>query len=405
MLLDGVRILEFTAFHSGTMGGALLGQLGADVIKIEDPVRGDPARGLSQMSGTTSRLPDGRTVMFEVANTDKRSVAIDLKTEGGRRIAHQLVCKSDVFLSNYRPDILQRFGLDWDTLHALHPRLVYVTASGQGALGPDAGSRAFDWIGQAMSGMMWASGDRSNSEPSIVVGGPIDQTGGTLAALAIAVGLTSRSITGVGTRADVSLLGAAISMMSLRIGQFTLAGKAVTRHGRSESRQPLSNWYRCADDRWLLLCELQSDRFWTGFCEVIGRPALVDDPRFLNTTVRRKSYRDLIEILDEVFSEQPLGVWLARFRENLPEFVVAPILDQGEVVAHEQSLANRYIVEWPGKGSAHGMTVGSPISFLDDPAHIRRPAPELGQDTEQVLIDELGYDWDEISRLRESGVF
>ena len=405
MLLDGIRILELTAFHSGTVGGALLAQFGADVIKIEDPIKGDPGRGLGQMSGTTSLLPDGRTVMFEVANTDKRSVGIDLKTPAGRKIAHQLIAKSDVFLSNYRSDVLQRLGLDWDSVHALNPRLVYVTASGQGVSGPDANTRAFDWIGQAMSGMMWANGDRRDTEPSIIVGGPVDQSGGMLAALAITTGLASRAVTGLGTRADVSLLGSALNLMTLRINQHALAGKSVGRHSRADSRQPLSNWYRCADGKWIMLCELQSDRFWFDFCKVLGRAELASDLRFVDVKVRRKSYRELIKILDEVFVTRSRDVWVAAFKADLPDFAVAPVLDEDEVVRHAQSRANGYIVDWPGTGSVHGCTVGSPITFVDDPARMRNPAPELGQHTEQVLIDDLGYSWEEITALRDAGVF
>jgi crotonobetainyl-CoA:carnitine CoA-transferase CaiB-like acyl-CoA transferase len=405
MVLEGIRILELTAFHSGTVGGALLAQLGADVIKIEDPVHGDPGRGLSTMSGTTSRLPDGRTVMFEVANTDKRSLAIDLKTPDGRKIAHDLLVKSDVFLSNYRTHVLERLHLDWETAHALNPRLIYVTASGQGTTGPEADARGFDWVGQALSGMMWAAGDRHSDEPTIVVGGPVDQTGGTLAALAITSGLASRAISGKGLRADVSLLGAAIGMMLLRVNQYSLAGKSVTRHGRDESRQPLSNWYRCADGKWLMLCELQSDRFWAGFCSAIGRPELRADERFADAGARRKTYRELIAILDDVFLEQDRGEWIGRFKQQLPDFVIAPILDGDEVLHNEQSRVNGYIVDWPGEGSAHGLTVGSPVTFPDDPAVMRRPAPELGQDTEQILLDELGYDWEAIATLRDKGVF
>jgi crotonobetainyl-CoA:carnitine CoA-transferase CaiB-like acyl-CoA transferase len=405
MVLDGIRILELTAFHSGTVGGALLGQLGADVIKIEDPRHGDPGRGLAQMSGTTSRLPDGRTVMFEAANTDKRSVAIDLKTDGGRRIVHELIARSDVFLSNYRPHVLDRLGLDWETVHELNARLVYVTASGQGPAGPGASARAFDWVGQAMSGMMWAAGDRGSSEPTVVVGGPVDQTGGTLAALAITSGLASRAITGEGVRADVSLLGAAIGMMLLRVDQYALAGRSVTRHGRDESRQPLSNWYRCADGKWLLLCELQSDRFWKDFCALLDRPELADDERFVDARARRKTYAELIQILDEVFLQRDRDEWVTRFAEALPDFVVAPILDEDEILTNEQARANGYLVEWPGSGGAHATVVGSPITFQDNPASMRRAAPELGQDTEQVLLDELGYGWDDIAKLRDEMVF
>lgn len=404
-MLDGVRILELTAFHSGTVGGSLLGRFGADVIKIEDPVRGDPSRGLGHMAGATSRLADGRTVMFEAANSDKRSLGINLKTPAGRRIAQRLVEKADVFISNFRPAVLVRLGLDWDTLHALNPRLVYVTASGQGPSGPHAETRAFDWIGQAMSGMMWASGHRSSDEPSVVVGGPIDQFGGILAALAASVGLASRAITGEGSRADVSLLGAAVNLMSLRINQYSLAGKSVTRHGREESRQPLANWYQCKDGKWILLCEVQSDRYWGDFCSAIERPGLVVDPRFADARARRTTYRELIEILDQVFCERDRDEWLVVLAERIPDFVVAPVLDEDEVIRNPQSVVNEYIVDWPGEGSAHGVTVGSPVTFFDRPAKLRSAAPELGQDTEQVLIDELGYDWEGIARLRNEGVF
>jgi crotonobetainyl-CoA:carnitine CoA-transferase CaiB-like acyl-CoA transferase len=401
-LLQGLTVLEMSAYQSGTVGGALLGQLGARVIKIEQPGIGDPARGTTHISGAESKLDSGSNVLFETANTDKKSVAIDLGTAEGRDIAHKLVLASDAFLTNYREAVLERVGLSYMQLERIKPDLVYVRASASGLV-VERDDRSFDWIGQALSGLMWACGRREDTEPSVIVGGPVDQLGGTLAAFAVVLGLFGRERFGLGQRADVSLLGAGIHLQTLRVNQETLAHRPVRRHGRDQSRQPLANWYQCQDGKWLMLCELQSDRFWNDFCTVIGRTDLLEDSRFASQTSRRTSYRELIAVLDQVFASRNRDEWLEMFRSQLPEFVLAPILELSDVVARTEVRANGYVTEFAHQNYGKTTIAGCPIAFSATPARIARGAPELGEHTEEVLGEVLGLSWDEIGQLREAG--
>ena len=404
--LEGIRVIEWAGFHNGPAAGYMLGDLGAEVIKIEEPVRGDPARGMTQMYGDVMSLPGGRLVGFELANRNKKGIALDLTKEKGKEILYRLVEKSDVFFTNYyRNGILKRLGVDYDTLVKFNPRLIYAINSSYGLEGPMRNQRGFDTIAQARSGLMFAMGDRDMPEPVQAVGAPCDQTGATMLAFAILAALLARERLGIAQKVEVSLLGSSLHLQAIGINVTLLRQRPYARHSQKRSRNPLANHYRCADRKWLMLAEPQADRFWSEFCQIMGLEKLEQDPRFAAALGgRREHYAELIEILNQTFATQTRDEWLARFDKMGAQFAYSPVYDYSEVVADPQVLQNEYLVDFEHPTLGALKAVNCPIKFHKTPAGPRSEAPELGQHTEEVLVDLLGYTWEAIATLKETGV-
>jgi len=403
--LEGIRVIEWAGFHNGPAAGYMLGDLGAEVIKIEEPVRGDPARGMTQMYGDVMTLPGGRLVGFELANRNKKSIAVDLSKERGREVLYRLVAKSDVFFTNYyRNDVLRRNGVDYETLVKYNPRLIYAINSSYGLRGPMRNQRGFDTIAQARSGLMWAMGDRDMNEPVQVVGAPCDQMGATMLAFAILAALLTRERLGIAQKVEVSLLGSSLHLQAIGLNVTLLRGRSYARHSQKRARNPLANHYRCKDGKWIMLAEPQADRFWSQFCRAMGLEELEHDPRFATALGgRREHYAELIEILDQVFATRTRDEWIKRFEEMGVEFAYSPILDYYEVVEDPQVLENNYIVDFEHPTLGRVKFVNLPIEFSETPAGPVSAAPELGQHTEEVLTELLGYSWEEVAELKEEG--
>jgi crotonobetainyl-CoA:carnitine CoA-transferase CaiB-like acyl-CoA transferase len=401
-ILEGIRILEWTQFMNGSV--YMLGDLGAEVIHIEDRVKGDAARGISAMWGDSIMLPGGRNVVFELANRSKKSLTVDLKKEKGREILYRLVEKSDAFVSNYRPAVAENLGLDYETLSKLNPGLVYVVASGLGTRGPFKDFRAFDPLTQACSGLMWVMGDRDDPEPVQVTGAINDCLGAAMTAYSVLAGLMARERLGIGQELEVSQLGSAlVCLVASHINNQLWLGHAMARHSRTRARNPLANHYPCADGQWLMLSEAQSDRFWGEFCDALGLGEVEHDPRFLTALNRRKNYADLIAIVEKALATRPRDEWIRIFMEKGCRFSYAPIFNFSDVIAHPQVLENEYVVDFEHPTIGKTKTFGYPVRFTKTPASYS-PAPEFGQHTEEVLLEVGGYSWEEIARLREEEV-
>jgi len=380
----------------------MLGDLGAEVIKVEEPGRGDHMRGAVSLWGASMALK-GRIVGFELANRNKRSLTLNLKSEAGREILYKLIERADVFLTNFPRRTARELGLDYESLSRRNPRLIYAVAHGYGSRGPWGEKRAFDPIAQALSGAMWAAGDRDWPEPTQFIGGFFDQLGATLLAYGIMAALIARERTGEGQEVETSLLAGAIHQQAMNVNATFLTGRGMARHSQKRARQPLSNHYRCADGKWIIIAEPQSDRFWGEFCRAIGRPDLEHDPRFDTALKRRETYAELIPILDEVFASRPRDEWIKHFDELGCRFAYAPVYDLTEAIYSPQAQENEYVVDFDHPVFGRVKQVGCPIRFSKTPARIYREAPELGQHTEEILL-ELGYDWEDIARFREEGV-
>jgi len=401
MALEGIRILEWTAFLNGPVGGYMLGDLGAEVIKIEQPVRGDPTRGMQSLFGASMIMGD-LNVAFDMYNRNKKSVTLDLAKDEGKQVFYRLVERSDVFLTNYRKSLAAKLGLGYNTLRQYNPKLIYATCSGYGHTGSDVDQRVFDPIIQARSGIMTVMGER-DAPPGQIVGAILDQLGGTLLAYGIMVALLARERQGIGQEVDTSMLGGAVHLQFANVNTCLLRNREMARHSRTRARNPLANHYQCADGKWLMLAEPQSDRFWHNFCEIMGIEELENDPKFENALRRRETFAELIPILEKKFATKTRDDWMRLFKEKA-QFAYASVNTIPDLTADPQVLENEYIIPLNHPRLGPIRIVGSPIRFSETPIAMRSLGPELGQHTEEVLLEIGGYSWEEITELKEQEV-
>jgi crotonobetainyl-CoA:carnitine CoA-transferase CaiB-like acyl-CoA transferase len=401
--LEGIQVLELGQMIPPA-AGYMLGDMGANVIKIEDPVHGDIYRGMTQMYGSTMSWAGGTHVGFETANRNKKSITLDLKQEKGKEIFYKLIDKSDVFLTNFSEQICRKLGADYETLHRRNPSLVWARASNYGPEGPSAEKRGYDPTAQAMSGLMWAIGERDCPEPMQTGSTICDTMAATMLAYGILAALVARERHGIGQRVDVSLLGSMLHLQAQALMVTSLRGRPWARHSRKRVRNPFTNHYKCADAKWIMLSEAQADRYWHEICSVLSLQDLEEDPRFATAMGgRREHSAELIEILDKVFLTKTRDEWIKLFDERNVGFAYAPVYNYHEVLEEPQVLSNDYVVEFTHPVGGKVKVIGFPVKFSETPCSIQSSAPEHGQHTEEILLD-LNYTWEDIAQLRNEGV-
>jgi crotonobetainyl-CoA:carnitine CoA-transferase CaiB-like acyl-CoA transferase len=395
--LEGVRVLDLTVWFQGPVCSQHLADFGAEVIHIERPEFGDPARGVRSINA----VPVAEwNQYFLVVNRNKKSMAIDLKSDEGRALMHRMVAESDVFLWNQSMTNLEPLGLDYETLSAINPRLVFATNSGYGHRGIN--KPAFDMTVQALTGIMTRLGEPG--EPPIYLGlGGGDAFGGLMSALGIMVALHRRRVTGKGQYVDASLLGSQLFLAAPTLQRFLATHDSfyADQHSRTDTPNALWNRYQ-AEDRWMFTTMENTDANFAAFCAAIERDDLPADARFADADGRVANRVELIEILDTVLAQRMAGEWLERFGTH--GVVAAPINSFSDVAVDEQAWANDYFARlFCGEAGGEVEFRGLPITLSRTPGRIESLGPELGQDTEMSLVDSFGFCWDEIGELKAKG--
>ncbi len=399
--LDDVRVIEVASWTFVPSGGSVLVDWGAEVIKVEHPVTGDPQRGLIT-SGLVPGGAGGVNFMIEQPNRGKRSIGLNLAHPDGREMLLKLVETADVFLTNYMPPVRRKLRIDTDDLRERNPDIIIARGTGQGPHGPDAEKGGYD------GASFWARGGMGATLPQRPDGWPMSQPapafgdvmGGMATAGAIAAALYQREVTGRASTVDVSLLATAMWQLSplvVAAGLFGLEGFPMA--DRTKAINPGVNNYRTSDGRFLSFILLQTDKHWAQLCHCIGRPDMATDPRFVDMAARAENNEACIAILDEVFGTHPLDYW----KEALADFkgVWVPFQTLGELFEDPQVAANGYLPTMTAANGTEVQLVANPAMFDEQPVTVER-APEHGEHTETLLL-QAGIPWDRIAAMKEAG--
>ncbi len=394
--LAGVRVVELGVWIAGPAAACILGDWGAEIVKIEPPGLGDPARSFARMLG--GDLPGNPP--FEMDNRNKRSAVVNLQTPDGLALALELIAAADVFLTNLRPAALLRLGLGHETLLRRHPRLIYALVTGYGLSGPEAERGAYDiaafW---ARSSIAWAL-SRPGETPPFQRGGMGDHGVGMATAAAVSAALYSREKTGEGQLVHSSLLRHGLYTLAFDLSVALRFGVSIQGGNRKTMGNPCINCYQDRDGRWFWIVGLEGERHWPPLCRAVGHPEWLEDPRFAKPAERAKNAAVLIADLDAIFAARSREEWGAIF-DAQQDLWWAPVQSVEEVLCDPQVLASGGLVEVPdGLGSS--TYPATPCDFLGTPWQPRSMAPAHGQHTDEILA-ELGRSRDQIAALRARG--
>lgn len=389
--LAGLRVLDLSRFIAGPYCAMLLGDMGAEVVKIEPPGEGEYARRALPQA-------DGTSLYTFIVNRNKKSLAIDLRSDEGLRVLHELVRGADILVENFRPGTLEQMGLGWEQVHAMNPRLVMARISGFGQDGPLANKQCFDGVAQAMSGLMELTG-ATDGPPTMIGSFMCDYTTGMYAALGILAALNARHASGRGQLVDVSLLESATSMLMTAIPEHALFGTQMTRRGSRDRYVAPSNTFETGDARHVLIVG-GDDNMFPRLARAMKQPELLQDARFATMASRR----DNVGAVESV-----VAAWMKRHTadqlvgmletEGVPCAKVATI---AEVAASEQLHHRGHIVEIDLGGQKVPMQ-GVTIHLSDTPLQVRTPIPAVGAHNADVLRGWLGWDTTRIENLKASG--
>ncbi|MGF6504955.1 CaiB/BaiF CoA transferase family protein [Paraburkholderia sp. 32] len=391
--LSGVRVLDLTQFLSGPFGTQILGDLGAEIVKIEPP-GGELARGVPP------HFVEGDSAYYLAVNRNKKSVVIDLKTEKGTELVRELAAHFDVLVENNRPGVMERLGLGEAELRARNPRLVYCSISGFGQTGPDSDLPAYDMIVQAMSGGMSLTGEPGRA--SVRAGIPIgDLAAGMYGVMGILAALVERQTSGEGRFVDVSMLDAQIAMLCYQGAYYLLSGDVPEPQGRGHDSIPTYRAFECGDGVSLVVTA-NTERMWADLCKAVGLPHLVHDPRFKDSATRLVNKVPLWEILEARFRDEPAQSWLESLNSaSIPAALVKTV----DKALNASQVAHRdMVVELRSRAGSHVRVPGNPIKF-DDPGHADASyPPHLGEHTNVVLGEYIGLDAEALRTLQNQGV-
>jgi crotonobetainyl-CoA:carnitine CoA-transferase CaiB-like acyl-CoA transferase len=433
MALEGIKVIDVSQVAAVPMCARHLADFGADVLHIEPAVSGDSWRNLQAgAGGGPAGIPSDIPYNWEAFNRNKRSVAIDLSKEGGRKIIYEMVKKADVFLTNLRLIERKKFGMEYEILKALNPRLIYGSVTGHGLEGPDRDMPAYDttvfWARSGISHLLTVPG-MSGPNPRPAFG---DNVAGLGLAFGVMNALYARDRIGVGQEVDTSLFFTGLYQLTFDVAAALTTGQDEMEYrlgegfeGTEEERQqrdvliaqsrkaikgladfyrehlpnPMANTYETGDGKWIRFNALQADRYWPRFCKLVGRDDLEQDPKFNTLEARKENRKELYHLFREVFLTRTLEEW----RPLIADFPASPVQTLIEAIKDPQSRANNFFLPYDHPNYGPIEIMASPVNMSETPATIRMPAPEFSQHTEEVLLEE-GYSWEDIERFREEGV-
>ena len=375
--LTGIRVLDLSRVLAGPYCTMVLGDLGADVIKVESP-GGDETRSWGPP------FTEGESAYYLCVNRNKRSIVLDFKTDDGRRIIHELIKRSDVLVENFRPGTLSRFSLDFESASAINPMLIYCSITGFGQTGPLRDKPGYDFMIQAMGGLMSITGE-PDGEPMKVGVAVADLFAGQNAVIAILAALQACAQTGKGQHIDISLFDSQVAMLANVASNYLVSENLPKRYGNAHANiVPYQSFQ--ASDAWFVLA-VGNDRQFEKLCEVIGKWELVNDPRFRLNSERVKHRNELISILKPIFLTKATSEWLAMLEaEGVP---CGPINTLDKVFSMSQVETREMLIRMDHQEIGDLRLVGSPLKFSDTPVGYRLPPPKLGEHREEILKELL----------------
>ncbi len=390
--LDGIRVVDLSRILAGPYCSMLLSDFGAEIVKIENPDKGDDTRAFGPP------FLDGESVYFLSINRGKKSLSLNLKTPEAREILTKLIKNSDVLLENFRKDFLTSIGFGYDEVAKLNPKIIYASVTGYGHTGPWAERPGYDLAIQGQGGIMSLTGD-PNGSPYKTGTSLADITAGIYATLGILLALQARQRTGKGQKVDVSLLDGQVSFLTYQAGIYFGTGKSPTRKGNQHPTIVPYETFK-ARDRYFNLA-VGNDRLWGQFCDLLARPELKTHEKFATNPKRVQNHDDLYPVLQKIFAEKTADEWLAFFEKNgIP---CGAVLSVSEVLEHPQVRAREMVVERPHPKLKSVKMTGVPVKLSVTPGVAGNAPPLLGQHTEEVLRD-LGYDAKQCADFKKRGV-
>lgn len=386
--LHGINVLDFSRVAAGPYCTMMLGDMGAEVIKIEEPFKGDDLRHMDK------DYLGGESTYFLGLNRNKRSIAIDLKSPQGNEIAKKLAKSADVIIESFRPGVMKKLCLNYEEIIKFNPNVIYCSISAFGQKGPLSDKPAMDIIIQAVGGIMGITGEPDR--PPVKVGAPITDFATTfIACYGILLALYVREKTGLGQKVETSLLDSTISLLANHATGFLTKGTDMKPMGSAHPQMVPYQAFETKDK--YIIIGVMNQRFWYRFCNALDMPDLANDPRFCDNPSRVKNKAELIPLLEEILRQKSGDEWLRLLdKEDIP---CAPINTLSQLFQEEQVKINEMIIDIDHPTAGKIKTLGIPVKLSKTPGGVQSPPPRLGQHTDQILIH-LGYTQDEVDRMR-----